>query len=59
MDALKKEIEFYATCTEHHGMLDKLVMGLVMCHLKLGDYVAADKAFQGCLRYGKKDLRPI
>jgi len=47
--ALNHEIAYYSQC-EDVGMNSKLVMGLVMLHLQTGDYVAADKAFQSCLR---------
>jgi tetratricopeptide (TPR) repeat protein len=49
-EALKQEIEWYSQ-VESHGMINKLVMGLVMVHLHRGDYVAADQAFKSCLGY--------
>ena len=46
--ALKSEIDFYSQ-TDNHGMLNKLVMGLVLIQLHRGDSVAADQAFRNCL----------
>ncbi|ESO06693.1 hypothetical protein HELRODRAFT_184947 [Helobdella robusta] len=44
-----QELDFMSR-TNHGGVLNKLVMGLVLVHLHREDYVAADQSFQKALR---------
>ena len=48
--ALSQEIEFYNQ-VDNNGLVNKLVMGLVLVHLHLGDSVAASKVYHSALRY--------
>lgn len=47
---LSKEIEFYAAA-ENYAMISKLVLGVVLLKLTLGDYVAAEQFYRSASRY--------
>lgn len=43
LGALRKEIDFLNEAGESHGLVNKLVMGVVLVHLHMGDLVAAQQ----------------
>ncbi|ELU05866.1 hypothetical protein CAPTEDRAFT_177891 [Capitella teleta] len=46
-ESIRREIDLYCTM-DSHGLINKLVFGLVLIHLSREDYVAADQAFKAC-----------
>ena len=46
---LLKEIEFYAQA-QNYEMICKLVIGVVLLKLTMGDYVSANQFYGSCLR---------
>ena len=49
INCIRKEIEFYAAA-ENFPMIAKLVLGVVLIQLQLGDFVAADNFYRSSIR---------
>ncbi|WAR11625.1 SNAG-like protein [Mya arenaria] len=50
VDCFKKEISFYAAA-ENYAMIAKLVLGVILIKLHVGDYVAADEFFRSATKF--------